>query len=892
MKKIHRFLFLMAGFFILGLTALPDATLASLRNAPIGGETLPSISSSPVMSSSPSFNYSSSSISPSSNYQSSSAISSSPSLSSGNNQSSSLMTSSSVSLAISVSSTNPLEISADAGTILGKLPELFKADVWMSSWGRREYITSKFFNDNNIGKIQLTLPLGSTISFEDYQKTLKDTFATGTVGRIIADEAKKSGFYIIGGHWPRSMPRWLSSREGDDRPYNQTAGEVSVEAVSPPKCYKDKCVSMNEIICYTNECVKSSEAELSAKGYITGWAGMIDYTLRYMRDDLGIKNLGYYFGHEANEAWLGSEEDFYKLYGETYRAAKKIDPNILVGGTGPWRWDGKRPACDESYLYTAAGKEICEGPANWSINGDQCKEVKTAKNNPNCKPVNENFLHYVKTQGIGTDFVNYHMFGELPLVGQFKQIADTMKKWLEDNGFSKNTPLYPADWTIWANGYPADYLDTEKTSSYLTQAVINMSKAGIQWHGYDFDVGDDYKGGAQFLGTWPIYTKDQAVKPSYNGFRLLSMLSGKQEGGTANQIKIFSPDDDFIASVASQTEDKNTTRLLISNFIPHTPKMIEQYVISSDKSCMLSKGYSENELSIVANWLKQAMKDNPRKKGESIKDYVVRILKLKIVPNDFLKSKITQDLLFCSKVRSDNFQYASANRREVNVVVSNLSPGEYSVKKYLIDKDHSNSCSFNKKTETSVSATVCGINGEIDRRVALAKGEAGASGQKAASDYLKTKGYSDNDITVFKKIIIDCGAKKKCVALNRLAKNYSKLEKCRRQGVGAPQLCTNESVKADTSEAYKAFIEKRNQVFYYDSANSIDKLNNLKGVALEKVEQKTIQGNQYHDTIKMQPYSVLLVEIAKTKGLAAIRQRSFLPAAVGSISVWLKRLGW
>lgn len=775
--------------------------------------------------------------------------------------------------------TEPINIQVNAASNLGEIPELFKAGIWWAYTPTHEsynYILPKFFNENRAGKVQLdivTLISGSQ-SFEDYKKSLEKATQKGTLFRDGIEEVKKSGETLIIGHWPFPIPEWLSSRAGDNREF-RTTPTGRIRAASPPKCYQNKCFSMAEIVCYNDRCQSTSQEQLNKDGYVLGWEGVIDYTLRYFRDNLGVKKLGYYHGHEQNADWIGTEEDFYKTYEYTVKAAKNIDPTIVVGGVGPSGLHEKRIACNADW-YNEVGTQLCQSIIGWSMDGEDCKDKKISYTDK-CRPTTENFLKYAGKKKLPVDFINFHMFGHLPETATLEKMVEDVKSWLKNNGFSETTPIYPADWAMWQGDYPADYIDTEANSSYVINALYYMDKTGIQWHGHDFNVFDgelemsviQQRGqNTQFIGDWPIFTRDKIIKPVYNAFKALSIFAGKPENQTPNRLQASLSEDGNVVALSSQTKDQKTTRILLSNFIPKNQPMLNAIISQTLNSCMLSKGYSSTEYGLITGSLRDAVRKNPPKGGVTgiTKEYLIQIINQTDFPDPLDDQKVRQDLKFClsesivPKLRKIN--YDSKNPREVNLTLSNLTPGAYTIKKYLIDKNHSNSCRYNYNSASDKSVP-CGINGEIDRKVAEAKREAGAKAKQPALDYLRNKGYTTNDFNIFKEAVRACQRKLRCLN-EKIDQGYQKLERCQTKGIYDPQKCpSSETVKSEAKQAFEIFKQTKEDDDFY---NSVDKINNQKGIALEMVEQKRLTitaGQPYQETIKMEPFSVLLIEITK-----------------------------
>lgn len=765
-----------------------------------------------------------------------------------------------------------------------EMPYLFRNGIWLQDRGNYEYILPKFFKENAVGKVQLEIgnELSSSKDFNDFKQAMEKKYAKGTFIRDAIEETKKSGQTLLIGQWPGKMPEWLASRAGDDKSY--TSAGTKIRPNSPPKCYDYKCAKMEEITCYTQECVDITKKQLSDEGYVTGWAGMIDYTLRYFRETLNVNNIGYYFGHEQNKDWMGKEEEFYKTYEFTLKAAKAIDKNILVGGAGPWGWNASRLECN-SANYAEAGLSVCKNTPEWSMSNE---------------PMNKNFIKYAKDNGLQIDFINWHSFGTNPLL--FQKQAEEMRSWLKDKGFNENTPLYPADWTVWSYAYPADYIDTEYSPAGIINSVYHMDKAGIQWHGHDFNVLDfgnlekaviEKRGkDAQFIGSWPIFTQGQIIKPSYNAFKTLSILYGKREDSISNRIKT-DINDDFIASIASQTKDKSKTRILLSSFAPDG-NMLTSYLISKfqESSSMQSTKSYRDEISscvqdkkdastptksqdqatqcvndVLATISDSAIKEKVKTQVELTKCFKFSKEKIQCVQDVYAKTADRQTKENIDSLKSEYQKILEYHKtpRQVNLKINGLPfSGKAKLLIYTIDKNHSNSCRYNKKTEKTPTNTECGINGVVDKAAAQAQQEAKGKALAEVSNSLKEKGYTNEQMVNFKdQALTPCLGQEKALLCVQKAL-YSACQKY-------PNI-NCEKLKQDLSDAYAKYQEINSALLYYGKYENlaistwIDKINNDPNISLEGSKQTKaidIKNGIYQEIITLEPYDVKLIEIMK-----------------------------
>ncbi len=225
-------------------------------------------------------------------------------------------------------------------------------------------------------------------------------------------------------------------------------------------------------------------------------------------------------------------------------------------------------------------------------------------------------------------------------------------------------------------------------------------------------------------------------------------------------------------------------------------------------------------------------------------------------------NKVIQDQ---KKISAFNSAYDIYNKniapfQSVNLNVQNLKSGKYTLERYVIDKEHSNSCRLNKKTEPARTDTECGVNGIIDQKIKEAKDKATlqslSAAKQAFNDYLAglSHSYNQADIDFFWNEFLDAiSGKKNPLVVEQEIRNY-----CTARNLN-PQQCVDD-VKAVIPVAQKKGDEAYQAVY----AAAIEAINSMDGVKLDKVESKTITvtGRSYQTTLEMEPYSVMLVKIS------------------------------
>jgi hypothetical protein len=724
-------------------------------------------------------------------------------------------------------------IKVNASKELGVTPPVFTSSIWIQNLENLKgtsYAIDKFFKDNKPAVMQLSLPiLQDTKSFDDFKQTLESHLKTPALAAII-QKAKAQNTLVIAGYDPCPMPEWLSSNPGDSRKFRKADMGKTIRECSPPKDYRQ-------------------------------WGEVVNYTMKYFKS-LGLNNIGFYVGHEQDVDWVGNEESFFKYYEASARAAKTADQNIKVGGPGAISWDSKRERCD---YYSPVGEEMCRKAGGW---GD-----------PNGEPFIKNFVEYVAKNHIPLDFINWHSFGTPTF--DFQRAGTTINGWLKKNGLEK-VYLFPADWTYWSGAYPADYIDTNESAAYIPQALYNMWKAGILWHGHDFDVGGydniasvrKSRNNSTFVGDWSIFTGGGAVgggiiKPVYNSLKALSMLSGNDKKDYFKLLDTEFPDEGTVKAVSTISGDKKKISLLLSNFVPQERNKMKAYIIASIfaktdsldqekrqlRTCMEEKravGKGKKDVFEDCHERLISNTNDPGKK-EAIAFYgkVYGCLKnqkgLDCINEASRGLKDPETLKTAAEIK--RIMDPGEKTKQVRINLAGIPfNGHAKFTTYRIDASHSNSCGYNKRTEASRTNAACGIGGAVDKAVWSARDQAKEQGIRQVRDYLLSLGYNDSQINHVKTAIEQCRGQKnmkKCLE-ESVMKNASRLNR------------RPEELKRDLKAAFETYKKTYSDAYY----SLIDKVNNLKEISLEgskTMESVNVKGNSYTMDVKMEPNSVLLI---------------------------------
>jgi hypothetical protein len=296
-----------------------------------------------------------------------------------------------------------------------------------------------------------------------------------------------------------------------------------------------------------------------------------------------------------------------------------------------------------------------------------------------------------------------------------------------------------------------------------------MWKGGINWHGYDFDIEvssfenrtRNQRKQSEFIGDWPVFTRSGVIKPIFNAFKALSLITGSRSGIAPNMIDAEFTVRDPIDSIAVLKD--GGIYLLLNNYVPTI--RLGSYVEGTMPYSKVTGPIKEELLAVVqcvmtrvkkynlntAQGIKDAflackgtvtakMKDQYKIEalntvftlGSCLPDEVKNTLKDNSTKE--MKEKAINGIVSCSNRISDNVKnpkirkllkqdigtFADIFRKSKTVGINYVHlpfPVSSHATIYTIDSRHSNSCRYNRKTAKSSSDTPCGIGGEIDRSI-------------------------------------------------------------------------------------------------------------------------------------------------------------------------------
>jgi hypothetical protein len=540
----------------------------------------------------------------------------------------------------------------------------------------------------------------------------------------------------------------------------------------------------------------------------TEWENLLKVFIQAQIQD-GIQ-ADYIIGDESDWMFYGTQEQYFEMYKLSVKAIKEIDQNIVVGALGVSDWTAKKDT--------------------------NCPAEATGLNDGECPPGDlamiEALINYVSAHNVPLDFIDWHF----PNLESLKGDIERTRALLKNNNLPENLPITIGEWLL----SPTDEDEsTEKGAAYAIFMMKNFLDNGIYRHSAT-SIHDQYgwtSGNWQHVG---YFSSEGIIKAKWNALKAFDKLSG-------NRVALTTSDEKHLAALA--TNNKGVISVLIANFISEEEAAIQAGLDSFSNE---SKYFIQVCIADINNG-KQAFYNLYKKylNGELSPSSTESIF---ITHCGSFPSHIRDDFINSKQIAIDVYTGDRAYLASVELNVTNIVPGVYNYRKYVVDGDtseiHSNPCRYNKKTETVPSNTQCGINGAVD----LAINSAVESSINASEDYLLSMGYYSEGVDALSQ----CGGDTYCV--NSLVDLFCQYN---------PANC--DKLKSDLAEAGRV----KDNLFYYGTytasnsetytiPTSIKQINSLKEVSLEGSRQEkqiTITDGIYTENLTLLPYSVVLIEI-------------------------------
>lgn len=379
-----------------------------------------------------------------------------------------------------------------------------------------------------------------------------------------------------------------------------------------------------------------------------GWAKFVETIVDYYNNQLRI-DARYVVWDEPDCFWQGNGHEYLELYKYSVLGVKRANKQAKIGG-----------------------------PATSIFLGKIHKEARMM-------PLIYQFIEYcskthlseLTMKRLPIDFLVWHTFDAAPLSpGRYTIEAEQARQWLKEFDYDSNTELNIGSWTALSR-YPhleSQARDSEFMSAYVVSSVLAMDKAGIHRHIF-FNLFEDWiktDQKSEFTDSLGLLTKNGVMKPSYNAFRALGLLTGERLNG--------SMDDPCISAAASV--DGKKFSLIISNFIP-----TDEMLMSAARDILNVKGYRDDELKRYG--LQRDLLKDLLNKRKSIQDLQIP---------DRLKDDIEQIIAYVRKARERRKKSV-----DMEIILENLPFNDRLLyTRYLIDRNHSNSYAVQEKVDTAL----------------------------------------------------------------------------------------------------------------------------------------------------------------------------------------------
>ena len=523
-------------------------------------------------------------------------------------------------------------------------------------------------------------------------------------------------------------------------------------------------------------------------------------------------NADYIILDEPDWMFYGNESEAFATYAAAARGIRAGDPDAKIGALGVSGWEAKKASIP--------GFPADERPYNHTM-------LKA-------------FVDYVsQNPDVPVDFIDWHFSSPYAAAMQANQTREWINsEWPEEKrnvSFTIGEGVYSPQ---------SDYESTEKGSSYLIAEYISYSQSGISRFTAT-SLHDQYgwlSGTWQHVGFFSDATKKQEeiIKPKWNAMKLLGKLSGSALESSVNDSAMY---------VAAS---KNGTK--VNALLSFHPKVL------TFVDCLRSRGYNTANYSALGftqgqmKFASQSISSGDAA-SFSISDYRRLFAAVGAKLGDArLPAELETAARAC--ISENNASVAqSLSPRMLTFSFAGLEPGNYRVKIYVVDANHSNPYRFNQRT------------GEVDKNVDSALAGPIQARNAAVSGYLVPLGYTSAEVSGIiraydaceKQNWYDTSGKSLTCFRAEFESNYASLS---RYKSGA----TLETMENEIAGAAKAGAKAYSSAFAAgDFYYRMESINEMQGVALEAAVDKpaTVTGGAYNESVIALPYSVIYVELEK-----------------------------
>jgi beta-xylosidase len=373
------------------------------------------------------------------------------------------------------------------------------------------------------------------------------------------------------------------------------------------------------------------------------WADLVEATVRRFSLEL---NLDPYYElwnePDLRSFWLGTTDEYLKMYRYFVLGARRADPAAKVGGP------------------VGSGFNVqIRGSANGLLIEDFLKYCAAT-------PLPE--LGYSR---LPVNYIVWHQYGSNPAL-QWSRQAAAVRDLLAESGYPTSTPLVIDEWNLWSSPeWEEPARDTEFNAAFVAAAIASMDRAGITYQA--IAALEDYSKDPNrpFHGDFGLLTNETRIrKPAYNAAIGLDRLSGGRKIGATITSASLLPGIRTAEVVASRRPNGEIV-IAAWNFIP-TAGGIAALSLES-------QGYDMDQVSAI---MKQS--------GTTLDESVARAM---ADPN------YIETLPYSDAVKADLEEAVAASTQgetlrvtplAMAVQLQNLGTTRYRLQRYAIDKTNSN----------------------------------------------------------------------------------------------------------------------------------------------------------------------------------------------------------
>lgn len=323
-----------------------------------------------------------------------------------------------------------------------------------------------------------------------------------------------------------------------------------------------------------------------------GFRDMVQAIVTFFGVTAGLGNrVAYEIWNEPDvHYWTGTHQEYFETYKSAIWGALRAhidagldDPPVVGGPSVSWPTATVETSSGSSAYYLA---EFFDYIANTPL-------VDAAFG--------------INLERLPLDFVSHHQYThDAYRTGMYTPL---LRQWLADSGLDPATPIVLTEWGQWWRnkeelGFSDPFyerLDDERNAAHVIASVIWMEHYGVDRHNLstlsDFVLqtnGPNAGLRPQFHGSEALFTYQGIEKPTFNGLRLLDVVSSLP----IRSDMTTDHNQHFVLSLSGVSEDGSKAAILLVNWIP------ERMTLYND---------------LLNKWLSQQYKQNPEQALQTLR---------------------------------------------------------------------------------------------------------------------------------------------------------------------------------------------------------------------------------------------------------------------------------